>query len=87
MGLAIHYEVEQVVSLYTENMISARIFTTVMWEPVVMHFTAGSLTEGAQKGDLPAVMNVFTTGSTYDPATKAVSVFAAVSYVKPGEKI
>ena len=29
------------------------------------------------------VMNVFTTGSTYDPVTKAVSVFAAVSYVKP----
>lgn len=36
-----------------------------------------------QMGELPAVMSVFTTGSTYDPAAKTVSVFVAVSYAEP----
>jgi hypothetical protein len=51
-----------------------------------MYFTAGSLAEGTQKGDLLAVMGVFSTGATYDPAAKPVPVFASLSYVEPEKK-
>jgi hypothetical protein len=42
-----------------------------------MYFTAGSEVEGTQKGDLSAVINVFTVVSTYDLVAKRVAVFVA----------
>jgi hypothetical protein len=36
----------------------------------------------SQKGDLQAVMNVFTFGLAYDSAVNTVLVFAAVSYAE-----
>jgi hypothetical protein len=36
-----------------------------------------------QKGDPQALMNIFTAGSTYDPATKTMLVFATISYAEP----
>jgi hypothetical protein len=64
-------------------MIIARTFTIGYVRTVDDAFHRRSIGEGVQKGDPQALMNIFTAGSTYDPATKTMLVFATISYAEP----